>query len=198
MARALTATALLATAALLALAGCGGGGDDTTAATDTVQQREETTATTDSSTRPDPRPGSKAAAAGVPTSKQADNSIQTWGVEASEAEREEAIADVQGYLDARAARSWKVACSHLAAEQRAEYTQIGNGSCTSGIDLFTEQAPDRALQEEAEIEVLSFRSGGGFGFLIYERRDDGKVYATAVKPEEGEWKIVSVTPNPIS
>lgn len=182
----------LAVAAALALGGCGGddestpttGGDSTAAADGGSADRA-------------PEADSKAAAPGVPTSKEGDNSIQTWGVETGGKKRQEAIADVRAYLDARAAREWDVVCPYLAPKARQEYVRIGKGSCARGMEAFFGEAPERALRAETEIDVLSFRAGGGFGFLIYER-PDGKVYATAVEPRGGEWKLISVTPQPLS
>jgi hypothetical protein len=145
---------------------------------------------------PSPTVGSKAAAPGVPTSEHGDNSIQTWGVEASDAEREEVTRVVRAYLDARAARRWVAVCSHLAARPRAEQSRYGGGvPCPRAIESFNSQVPDGTLAAEARIGVLSLRVGGKYAFLIY-RRTDG-VWATALTPEGGEWKVISVTPNPI-
>lgn len=60
---------------------------------------------------------------------------------------------------------------------------------------FAADASTAVLREEAEIEVLSFRVGGGYAFLIY-RRSDG-VFATALTHERDRWKLISATPNPI-
>jgi len=144
-----------------------------------------------------PTPGSKAAAPGVPTSKEGDNSIQTWGLEASDAEREEASATVQRYLDARAEGNWSTVCQLLAAKPRREQEQFGGGaSCAQAMASFAADASPATLREEAEIEVLSFRLGKGYAFLIY-RRPDG-IFATALTRESGAWRLISVTPNPIS
>lgn len=182
----------LAVVAVVALGGCGGG--DETAST---AGGDSGSATDGGSADQAPEAGSKAAAPGVPTSREGDNSIQTWGVETGGEKRQEAIADVRAYLDARAAREWDVVCSHLAPKARQEYVRIGKGSCARGMEAFFGEAPEQALREETEIDVLSFRAGGDFGFLIYER-PDGKVYATAVEPKGGGWKLISVTPQPLS
>jgi hypothetical protein len=141
-------------------------------------------------------PGSKVAGPGVPTSREGDNSIQTWGLEASDAKREEATAAVQAYLDARAARDWSDVCSHLAGKPRAEQGRYAGGAgCAKAMASFAADASSAVLRQEAEVDVLSFRVGGGYAFLIYRRRDG--VYATALSRESGSWKIVSVTPTPV-
>jgi hypothetical protein len=212
-----------ATAAILVpvLAGCGGGGEGDTAATTSgastspqtatgsqapsaeqnggAQSQSGSSASQNSSTAnlPPPRPGSKAAAPGVPTSDEGDNSIQTWGLEASDAEREEATTTIQRYLDARAAGNWSTVCQLLAAKPRREQEQFGGGaSCAQAMASFAADASTATLREEAEIEVLSFRVGDKYTFLIY-RRPDG-IFATALSREGGAWKLISVTPNPLS
>jgi hypothetical protein len=146
---------------------------------------------------PPPTPGSKSAAPGVPTSKHGDNSIQRWGLEASDVERAAVTATVQRYLDARAAGNWRTVCQLLATKPRREQEQFGGGaSCAKAMASFAADASPSTLREEAEIEVLSFRVGGRYAFLIY-RRPDG-IFATALTQEGGAWKLISVTPNPLS
>lgn len=165
----------LTAAAVLALAGCGGG-------------EGETSTTTTSS--------SKAPAPGVPTSKEGDNSIQTYGLEASNAERAQATALVQAYLNARASGNWAKVCSYLAAKPRAEQERFAGGApCAKAMASFAAHAQTSVLEEEARIAVLSFRVGGKYAFLIY-RRPDG-IWATALTREAGNWKVVSVTPAPV-
>lgn len=205
----------LATALALALAGCGGGEGETSTTTSSAstsvqgattappreaKRRHDSSAGKTSpqqsapSELPPPQPGSKVAAPGVLTSKEGDNSIQTYGLEASSAERAAATAAVQAYLNARAARDWAKVCSHLAAKPRAEQERFGGGaSCAEAMASFAAKASTATLAEEA---VLSFRVGGKYAFLIY-RRPDG-VWATALAREASAWKIVTVTPNPLS
>lgn len=209
----------LAVGAALVLIGCGSGGgqDSTTASSQTPSASTGSTSSNGHNTPnpqrpssnqqakqqkppsdlPPPTPGSQAAAPGVPTSKEGDNSIQTWGLEASDAEREEATATLQRYLDARAAGNWSTVCQLLAAKPRREQEQFGGGaSCAKAMASFAADASPATLREEAEIEVLSFRVGKKYAFLIY-RRPDG-IFATALTREGGDWKLISVTPNPLS
>jgi hypothetical protein len=219
-ARAASSTRLLAATFLTValLAGCGSGEEESTGSTSTPPATTKQPTTTNPSGEansqqpsssqqpkqqkpppdlPPPTPGSKAAAPGVPTSKHGDNSIQTWGLEAADAERNEASATVQRYLDARAAGNWSTVCQLLAAKPRREQEQFGGGaSCAKAMASFAADASPTTLREEAEIEVLSFRVGDKYTFLIY-RRPDG-IFATALTREAGAWRLVSVTPNPIS
>lgn len=146
---------------------------------------------------PPPQPGSKAPAPGVPTSKHGDNSIQTYGLEASSAERARASAAVRAYLNARAAENWARACSYLAAKPLAEQRQLAQGaSCAKAMEALTARAPSSALAGEARIEALSFRVGRKYAFLIY-RRPEGKVYAMPLLREGGKWKLGLLTPTPL-
>jgi hypothetical protein len=143
--------------------------------------------------------GAKAAAPGVPTSKGGDNSIQTWGVEASGDERARLSGFVQGYLDARARGEWARACARLAPEQRRTFARLirgerGNPACAEAMGKLAAQVPAGAFIRESKVaDVLSLRIGGGRAFLIYVR-PGGKVYATALTREGGAWKVVSVSP----
>jgi hypothetical protein len=210
----------------LALAGCGGGGGGSeTTATGTSTAASGQGATTgarkegnsakseapprapgptapDTSNLPAPTEGSKKAAPGVPTSKGGDNSIQTWGTEASAAERERVTGIVKAFLDARAAAEWAKACSYLAAKQLKEFEQLlrdskkkGVAACGEAMGALAQGVRPGAFDDEAKLDyVLSLRLGEGYAFLIYTRSGSEKVYATALADENGTWKVVSVGP----
>ncbi|HWO16624.1 MAG TPA: hypothetical protein VNM89_07925 [Solirubrobacterales bacterium] len=221
----MTKVALCTVSLVLALtfAGCGGGDDETTAGSGsagaTAQQGDGGSQgdsgrqgsggsgerePLDTSSLPEPEEGSKKAAPGVPVSRGGDNSIQTWGLEASAQERAEVTAILQAFLDARAAAEWASACSYLAAEQRAEFESLGNAdkrgnaACAETMRAFATGVPSSAYDEEAQIDyVLSLRVGEGHAFLIYTRPDTNKIYANALREEDGTWKVVSVGPTVI-
>ena len=207
--------------AALALAGCGGGDEETIATSGSAGATSQQAGggsqggsgqqgsgggreTLDTSSLPEPEEGSKKAAPGVPVSRGGDNSIQTWGLEASAQERDEVTAILQAFLDARAAADWATACSYLAAEQRAEFESLGNGdkrgnaACAETMRVFADGVPPSAYDEEAQIDyVLSLRVGEGNAFLIYTRPNTNKIYANALTEEDGTWKVVSVGPTVI-
>jgi len=178
----LATPALVALAAILPAA-CGDGGE---------QHAPQAVA---GAAQPRPEPGAKAAAPGVPTTEGGDNSIQTWGVEASGAERARLTAIARAFYDARAAAEWNRACARLAAEQRRASERLaGRNRCGAALARLAQGIPARAFAEEAEIDaVLSLRVGGGHAFLIYAR-PGGKVFATALRREGNAWKVFSVGP----
>lgn len=185
-------SAILALAVLgvLGLSSCGRGG----ARTDTREARKLGSAA-ESLARarglPAPTPGSKAPAPGVPTSRGGDDSIQTWGVEASAATRRGAAEAVRRYLRRRAARRWRDACAMLAAKSRREQRRYDPSGrfCAGAMAYFAADASNADLRNEARIVVLSFRVGRRYSFLIY-RRDDG-AFAIALDRMDGTWRIVS-------
>ena len=155
----------------------------------------------DTSSLPEPVEGSKRAAPGVPVSRGGDNSIQTWGLEASAAEREQVTATLQAFYDARADGEWATACSYLAARIKAEFAgfvkgKSGNAGCAEAMRGLAQGVPERAFDREARIDyVLSLRIGEGNAFLIYTRPGEAQVYANAFADEGGTWKVVSVGPS---
>jgi len=154
----------------------------------------------DTSSLAAPVEGSKRAAPGVPVSRGGDNSIQTWGVEASAAEREEVTATLQAFYDARADADWATACRFLAAAQKAEFAgfvrgKSGNAGCAEAMRGLAQGIPPSAFDREARIDyVLSLRIGEGNAFLIYTRPGEAQVYANGFADEGGTWKVVSVGP----
>ena len=157
----------------------------------------------DTSSLAAPVEGSKRAAPGVPVSRGGDNSIQTWGLEASAAEREEVTATLRTFYDARAEADWATACRFLAAPQKAEFAgfvrgKSGNAACAEAMRGLAAGVPERAFDREARIDyVLSLRVGEGNAFLIYTRPGEAQVYANAFAREGGDWKVVSVGPSVI-
>ena len=147
---------------------------------------------------PPPQAGAKAPAPGVPITKGSDNSIQTWGLEASAVERAQVAELVRDFHAARAEGDWQTVCERLAAEQRRMAEALtGKANCAAAMARLAAGTPARAFAEEARIEkILSLRIGGGNAFLIYTRRE-GEVYATALGREEGAWKVISVGPTPL-
>jgi hypothetical protein len=195
-ARSIVAVAVFAAIALFASA-CGDDGQEASSSS-----TQATTTTTPVKPDSSPQENSKAAAPGVPTSKQGDNSIQTWGLEASSAERTHLTTVVQAFLDARAEANWARACSYLAAEQRKGFEDVvkksGTAACAEGMAAFANEVPVSAFAHEAEIlKVLSLRVGGGHAFLIYTR-PGGRIYATALGREGSVWKVISVGPTALN
>lgn len=148
--------------------------------------------------------GVKAAAPGVPTSKEGDNSIQTYGLEGTISERDHAASLVRAYLKARALRDWQEACGLLAGRQQRMLERIGRyslglrtSSCAEVEDILVPMGADDLLQAQSRIRVLSLRVGAGRGFLIYRSGAGDGIFTTAMVEEKGRWRIFSIAPFPV-
>jgi hypothetical protein len=214
---------------LLAAAGCGGGGgDDSSASTATstapsqAEAPDEGKATReqedDSSSSDDPPSKQAEPQQGNFTPKPhqdsgggseqfevkgGDNSVQEFGEEAPESEFEQAASALHGFLDARAAGAWDVACSHLSADvaeslqQLAAATkQLESSGCPDLLQALSKGVAASALNEAAEADVGSLRFEGDQAFLIYRGAQDA-VYAIAMRKEDGEWKVAGMSGTPI-
>jgi hypothetical protein len=149
-----------------------------------------------------PDPGTKGVAAGVPVQAGGDNSVQVFGVEGEVGEREQALATLRTYLDARAAGNWARACAETSAEFREQLATVVSTSkgdqkpegCTTTLRVFLGRVPRSTMRGTAEIEgLLSFRVAGDYAYVIF-RGADGTVRFIAMVDENGEWKVNTVEP----
>jgi hypothetical protein len=138
-------------------------------------------------------------APGVPTAKGGDNSVQGYGVEASSAERVRAAAVAAAYLRAQAAGSWARACSYLSASLRSRLGAAprqgpsGEAGCAKAISILLAKAPKSVLRRAAHIDVISMRTNGDQGFLIYREAGGGAVASLPLTLEGGRWKVGSLS-----
>ncbi len=211
---------------LLALAGCGGG-EETSSPGDGASTEERASAEakshnseaqhspaseekgsgeaepeSTSAARPDvplgePQPGSKAPAPGVPTVKGGDNSIQSFGTEGEEGPREQALANLFAYLDARLAGEFEKACSLASEEFRQQLERLIENAkgkdkpkgCAETLALFTPEKAKAALREKNQVgEVLSFRIEGPYAYLIFKGAE-GKAMFIAMADDGGQWRV---------
>jgi hypothetical protein len=210
--------------AVLALAGCGGDSSTTTTTRSTVPQeagdRPEAAQEKDiadpkgqargqeaeikpGGTSVPPTPGAKAAAPGVPVSPGGDNSVQKFGIEGRAAERAQAIATLEDYLNARAARRWEEACAATSDDYRRQLAQAVAPTpddrepegCAQTLALLFGASPTSALNSGAEVrQVLSFRTrADGYAYLIFEG-GGGTVRFIAMANEGGSWKVNTLEP----
>ncbi len=224
--RRIASSLLLAGATLALLSGCGGGDgeqgssaarDQSAAAAkskgDAAEQEkaqgQEESGAVEASPNParqdvpvgSPTPGSKAVAPGVPVVKGGDNSIQTFGTEAEEAPRDQAVSNLLAYRDARLAGRFARACALASAEFRDQLVQLiasakvkGGAEkpegCADILALFTPERDKAALRERFQLsEVLSFRArGDGYAYLIFKGAG-GKPMFIAMADDEGRWKV---------
>lgn len=209
---------LLACALTSGLAACGGGGEasSSTAATPQPPRTAETT--------PAPQPGSSpakphahakrsAAAAEVQAERRAagsaaafvvprsDNSVPTFGSEASATESRSAEDNLRAYFAARAAHNWAKACTYLSASTREGYEKFASASAKSGA----KPTCARVLPVLAPISsgvpanpltghLVALRAQGASGFALFYGPPDHQQYMVPMNREAGEWRPTQAAP----
>jgi hypothetical protein len=148
----------------------------------------------------DPQPGSKAPAPGVPTTKGGDNSIQGFGTEGGEEPREEALANLLTYRDARLGGEFERACALASEEFREQLERLVENAkakgdapkpkgCPETLALFTPDEAKAVVRRHFQIEeVLSFRIEEPYAYLIF-RGAEGEVMFIAMREEDGHWRV---------
>lgn len=135
--------------------------------------------------------------------KGGDNSVQEFGEEGGSSERARAAAALHGYLDARVAHSWDVACSYLSAgliasleRFGASVEQGGSLSCPALLAVLSKGSSDMALRAAADVDVGSLRTDGTRGFLLYHGAGHAS-YAIPMIMEDGFWKSAALEGSPV-
>jgi hypothetical protein len=157
-----------------------------------------------------PVEGSESPAPGVKTVKGGDNSVQTYGTEASEDARTEAAIALQAFLNARLQGDWEGICSALAQpalaqldkfikQQQSEGKDLG---CADALAFLDEGTAQSQLRSEATItEVLSFRGDGHVpgdpSYLIFIGPPGETLYSMPMYLEGRSWKVGLALPSPL-
>lgn len=210
----------LALASLLALAAVGCGSGDSTSSTATGSTATEQTTTSaqeaDDNGAAEKQPGDdkggsgkggddsssgsgQASSAGEGSSsfrtKGGDNSIQNFGDEADESEREAAEANIDAYLQARADGDWQKSCEYLAEaavkpiEQLAQSSpQLKGKGCGAIIGALSAQLPASSRANPLVSGIASLRIEGDRGFALFHGPKGTDYFIPLVK-EGDEWKV---------
>jgi hypothetical protein len=137
--------------------------------------------------------------------KGGDNSVQNFGDEADTSERDQAAEAVHGFLDARANQDWAKACSYLATTVKEQLESVAEKSeqfkgkgCPAILEALSSQANRKLLREEAaQASVGSLRTEDERAFVIF-RGLEKTVYTIPMVDEDGEWRLGSIAPTPLS
>ena len=189
---------VLALAALTAVAGCGGGGG--TDSTSGSGSKEETI---DWSMYP-PGPTRQFIVPGE------DNAVQTFGWEATAAERKQATNIITAWMRARAVTDWAKDCSYFSRGFAEEITEDAHGvspskekvksyasgkqkSCAEALAYFGEEASGDYRNTFGDGPVVSLRIDETHGYAQYHG-NDGLDWVAPVARENGEWRISNATP----
>ncbi len=129
-----------------------------------------------------------------------DNAVQTFGREASKAEREQASRVIAEWMKARAAKNWKKDCSYLSRRYvhilvAEDATLVSGGrikTCPRALAYFGPQASgDYKNTLTGPIDSLRVRDG--MGWAQYHGRD-GRDWVLSMDREDGRWWVSIAAP----
>jgi hypothetical protein len=132
-----------------------------------------------------------------------DNSIQEYGDEADAAERAKATKTITTFYSATAAEDWPTVCGVLSAKNvktmklfAKRIPNVKSNDCP-GVLAVVNSSASANPPERIKGAVVSLRIEGDVAFALYHGAD-GKNYAFPLTLEEGEWKLTSLAPTPLS
>jgi hypothetical protein len=143
-------------------------------------------------------PSSSSAPSAEFTKKGGNNGPATFGVVASEAEREQASKTLEENLKARAAGDWAKQCATLTAirisqvETDAPNFGGGKGCAVTVREEAEPLSATKKIRANTMTEPIAvLRVKGKRGFALYHGAR-GKDYAMSMEKENGEWKVAKL------
>ena len=131
-----------------------------------------------------------------------DNSIQEFGEESDAEERAEVTKTIVTLYSASAAKEWSKVCGVLSAKNlkslklfAKHIPNVQSSDCPGVLKVVYSNVANPP--EEIKGGVVSLRIEGDTGFALYHGTD-GKNYAFPLTRENGEWKLTSLGPTPLS
>jgi hypothetical protein len=134
----------------------------------------------------------------VPTG---DNSIPTYGSEASASQQAEATTALSGYLAARAADEWSTACAEMAAtvtKQLALLAGEAGGakpSCADAYAKLSERVPASQRVSPLSGALAALRVEADKAFALFYGPHEQQ-YMMPMVSEAGAWKVNQIEPIP--
>lgn len=129
-----------------------------------------------------------------------DNAVQTFGREATKAEREQASRVIEAWMGAREDEDWAKGCKYLSkdaqvylAKSGALLSQSKVTSCVKGWTIVAEQNFAPSLKNNMDGPIDSLRLGEGHGYAQYHG-NDGMDWVVPVTREDGVWKVTGADP----
>jgi hypothetical protein len=132
--------------------------------------------------------------------RDGDNAVQTFGREASKAEREQASEVIQPWMKARAAQDWKKDCSYFARSYvhqlvATDATKVTHGkvkTCPQALAYFGHLASG-GYKNTLSGPIASLRIEEGHGYAQYHG-NDGHDWVVGVVKENGKWLVSGAAP----
>jgi hypothetical protein len=132
---------------------------------------------------------------------QGDNSIPTYGTEASASQRAAAEAVLSGYLAARAEGAWASACSLMSASVTRQLEALGGEaggagpSCAGAYAKLSEGIPAAERADPLTQGLTALRVESPHAFALFYG-PGGQQYMTPLEEEGGGWKVTQIAPVP--
>lgn len=182
--------------ALLALAGCGGGDDDGNGGANGAAGGEMTSAGGEREQLKS-HDDSGGGAEQYENARSAGTVVE-FGVEASPEDFEAVAAALHGYLDAKEARNWELACQYMSSEAIKSIAQFApepeTATCPRLLEDFSSGTSPKILRRLAVADVGSVRIAGDEAHALYDgARDFGFFMPMAF--EDGLWKVRALAPS---
>jgi hypothetical protein len=134
------------------------------------------------------RKAGKAAPFLVPTG---DNSIPTYGSEASSSQQEAATASLAAYLQARASGEWGAACARMAAAVQKQLALLAGGSaagCPAAYAKLAAKIPAAARANPLGGSLTALRVKGEQAFALFYGPGEQQ-YMMPMVEEGGGWRV---------
>jgi hypothetical protein len=132
--------------------------------------------------------------------KEGDNSIPTYGSEASARMRTEAERALSRYLQARTAEDWALACSLMSPglERQLKVLTGGRGSasdCAPSYAALAQQGSAAALADPMVGGITALRVQRPHAFALFYGSDK-RQYMMPLEDEQGYWVVTQLAPVP--
>lgn len=132
--------------------------------------------------------------------RDGDNAVQTFGREATEAEREQASRVIEAWMKARAAQDWRKDCSYFSRRYihnlvDTDARRVTHGrvkTCPQALEYFGHDASG-SYKNNLTGPIVSLRVGEGHGYAQYHG-NDGHDWVIPVQREDGRWLISNASP----
>jgi hypothetical protein len=129
-----------------------------------------------------------------------DNAVQTYGREASKAEREQASRVIQAWMKARAAESWAKDCTYFSKHYvhqliTTDAMVVSHGkvkNCAQGLAFFGHRASG-SYKNNLTGPIDSLRVAGTQAYAQYHG-NDGHDWVITMEKEGEKWMIANSTP----
>ena len=132
--------------------------------------------------------------------RDGDNVVQTYGHEATAAEREDVSDIVEAWMRAREGHREAQECRYLdpvnvksLLESASNITQRKVSSCAVALTVLGETGNRASRANNMTGPIDSLRLGQGRGYAQYHG-DDGRDWIVPVRSVGGEWKISTLAP----